>query len=150
MPIVLAVKNLIQNAPFRIRFGQWDFGNGEEQAGVFTIDPAPAKAPNPVCVVTQQGGPHIESSFSCRKLASLEALINIRIWGDKERTDAALRELAWSVHGLFFVRGPSILAVTGWVVRQQTISAPSKLADSEGFPGYSLNLAVTVTKERGL
>lgn len=148
MPLLRAIQAKIQDAPFRLRFGQWDFGDGVERAGVFLIDPAPETAPNPVCVVTQQGGPNVETSFSCRDIAAVECSVNIRIWGDKERTDVGLRDLAWSIHELFFGRPPSCLTVDGWTTCNVTISPPQRLTDNEGFPGYAMNMTVVLSKER--
>ena len=146
--IVLAIKDLIQEAPFAMKFGLWDFGDGTPQPGVFTIDPAPEKAPGPVCVVVQMGGPDIETDVTTRGRIGQIVQVNVRVWGDDLRSDKGLRVLAWEVYGLFFGKGKSILSITDWRIEHHRITAPQRFTDVKGFPGYTMTITVIVSRER--
>ena len=144
-----AVQDIIQTAGFAPRFGQWDFGDGVLRAGVFTTDPAPEEAPNPVCILSFSGGtPNPGLSTRIRLAQTMNVLVVL--WGNKTESNIGLRTLAHQVFDLFFTQATSILVDSDWRTEEHTITTPSELTDGDGFPGYSMVLTITASKERRL
>jgi hypothetical protein len=141
MPAVKAiVAALVSNADVTAELATYDFGSGAAPA-IFAVDPAPEDAAGTLVVVSQVGGAW-DVRARDRSQRATEVLVDVKIWGDKDDSDKALRELAWEAW-----RGLDRLARStfdGWEVFNFRCSAPVRLSDPDGFPGYVVQVVTTV------
>ena len=125
---------LAADATVTAHLATYDFGSGAEPA-VCTCDPAPADCANPCVVVTQVIG----SPWGTREAEGGEIDCDVRVWGDKDRSDAALvaaAEAIWrSVNRGAPARG-------GWEFGTCVADPPGRMTDTDGFPGYLIRVRI--------
>jgi hypothetical protein len=141
--IVAALQQLLWNDP-RVApaLGPWDFGDGQKRPGVFTTDPAPEAAPNPVVVVTLDA---ISEWVKARKKAHLVHHVNLRLWGDRQESEKGLRVLAWRLYRLLVTSRLELDPDEGYEHKLTRITAgPERIKDEDGFPGYNFQLEISV------
>lgn len=140
--ILNAIQDLIVATPaISSRLGQWDFGSGGMRPAVFTQDPAPLDCPNPVVVLTQIAS----EPWGTRGRRGAELTVSARIWGDKQMSDRTLRKLAnqmWRA-----LDRAQVSAEDGYTALPMIAEAPTQISDSEGFPGFVVNLRVKTIEE---
>ena len=141
MPFVRAIRDHIVAMPESPRFAGWDFGDGVTRPAIFTIDPAPESCPGPLCIITED--PEVEQWGTKLKRGTV-ASINIRLKGDKSRSDAGLRDLANKIFAWIDRCG---LTVSGWNVVCVTCERPSRITDPDGFPEYAMNARIRAIGE---
>ena len=113
---------------------------GEVKAAIFTIDPVPKDASLPAIVISQSGG----IRWGTRAKKGGEADVTITIWDDKKRTWKALREIAWLV---WITCERASLTIDGYEEVGCLANLPRQLVDTDGFPGYIIDLMVRFIQE---
>jgi len=149
--MIEALHSLIVAQPWMPRLSKYDFGNGEEEPAVFTVDPPPPDAQEPLIIISQSGGDE-EDSVSTRSDISAVYQYTMRVYDKKSESEKGLRAIVNRLYHLFFNgdgRKPSSYSgVDGKVVEKVTVSVPSSAPDNEGFPGYIMTVTITATSER--
>ena len=140
--IKTAIQDLLQAAPaVASLLGHWVFEDGTDPSpAVFTRDPAPAGCPNPVIVISQDGG---VPWADCRAGDGSSVALSLRIWGDKEPSDRGLRALAYAVRGALHRK--SLTALEGYLT-WCSASEPQEIKDGDNYPGYLIHLEVKLRK----
>lgn len=135
---VSAVKSKLAEQPFiTSRLGRYVFGDDGEGPCIFTRDPAPVDAPNPVIVLRQDGG----VSDNVRDFRGSEIEVAVTLWGDKSGSERGLRRLAIDIWRTLD-RGTFAIEDYDFCGAQAT--PPRGLTDDEGFPGFTFTVTIRV------
>ncbi len=134
---------LVADASIIALTATYDFGAGEAPA-IFDFEPAPESSPNPVITVTEAGGTGIEGARDTR---GWRQFATISIWGNKNHSRAALRDLGLNVlraidRTNLTLRSP-YCEVGCWAGPMQ------ETTDGEGFPGIIIPVQVLVLEGSG-
>jgi len=116
------------------KLATYDFGDGAVPA-IFTVDPIPKDAALPAIVITLVGGIRDGS----RGQKGVDAGVDVRVWGDRKRSTATLRALAWAIWEAL-ERAP--LTIDGYEEVGCRADPPQALTDPDGFPGYLVAVRV--------
>jgi len=139
--ILKAVRDVIvADAGVTAQLETYDFGAGDEPA-VFTIDPIPADAKLPAVVVTQPSG----DDWGTLDLRGAEVDVDVRVYGDKNRSRKALHDLAWDLWELLNWAELTVPGYERWGCFAS--GPPGELTDPDGFPGYLVPLTVRILEE---
>lgn len=138
MSVVEAVQAKLVASALATELATYDFGDAVEAPAVFTIDPIPEDAELPAIVVTELGG---SSDFGTRAKRGAEVDVDVRLWGDKDRSEKALRDLAWRV---FLEMHRAHLDVDGFEEVGCFATPPRKLFDPDKFPGYLVSVRARI------
>lgn len=145
--MILQVVNKIKNdAALSSYLAKWNFGNGDEPS-VHTKNPAPAEAPNPLCVVTTEGGEE-RSDVKTRNQKGWDHNFEINVWDDKNLSPARGRKIAERIFEIFSDQDESLPDNGNHKFLSMQISLPQQVIDREGYPGFVLSLRVTTYVER--
>jgi hypothetical protein len=148
--MIEAIYSLIVSQPWMPRLAKYDFGDGELRPAVFTNDPPPADAEEPLIVIGQAGG-NEEGEIATRGSLSASHQYVLRVYDKKSDSDKGLRAITNRLYELFFNgdgRKPSSYVVEGKVVEKIMVNVPTAVPDNEGFPGYIMTVTITATSER--
>lgn len=141
MPAVRAIVAAVNAATTITQdLATYDFGSGAAPA-VFAVDPAPENALGPLVVVSQVGGSW-DIMARDRSASATEVLVDVKVWGDKDDSDKTLRAIAWEAWRALDRLTPVI--EDGWETFNFRCAAPVRLADPDGFPGYTIQVTATV------
>lgn len=115
----------------------YDFGGASPEPAIFTVDPIPHDASLPAVVITEVGG----GRWGTRTKKGADVNCDVRVWGDKDRSRAALRDLAWTIWGAL---ERADLSISGYSEAGCRADAPQELTDPDGFPGFLIPVAVRI------
>ena len=112
------------------------------QAAIFTVEPAPEDSPQPLVVIVQTGG--ILGTGRDRGHKGGELAIDVKLWGNKGDSEKGIRNLADT---LWLTLDRADLAITGFEFVYCLAEPPQRLLDPNGFPGFLIPCRVMVRKE---
>lgn len=108
---------------------------------IFTFSPIPSDAGN--MAVSIESATSTTSTAASRVVRGGEAFIDVSIWGDKNQSEKKVRDTAWVIWHLLD-RG--VLSSSTINIIAMFASAPVRLSDPEGFPGYLVNCRVVFSE----
>jgi len=144
-PTVLeAVRAYLMNQSNLIaHLSTYDFGDGAVPS-VFTTDPIPEDLEitpdNYAVVLTLIGG----TRWGTRDKKGAETAIDIRIFGARERSTAALRAAAWAA---WVSLERATLSIAHYEEVGCLAEAPEQGVDTDGYPFYRIRVTVRILEE---
>ena len=115
---------------------QYDAGGGPAPA-VFTALPAPADCPQPLIIVSEEGG----EPWGTRAKRGAEVAAVVTLRGDKSRSEKSLSELAQQ---LWLQLHRAELTLSGFAEVGCLARPPERAVDAQGFPEYRVRVTVRV------
>lgn len=119
----------------------YDFGEDEGVLpAIFGQQPAPEDAELPHMVVELASG----VLFETRGHSGADMIVDVQVWGEKNHSRAALRDIVWEV---FEALHHAELSLTGWDNAGVRARPPRTSPDPQGFPGYICEVYVRLLKQ---
>ena len=134
--IAAGLETFITALPLASELARYDFGTGTAPA-VFSILPVPSDARQPNITIVEQGN----SAWGCRDKIGAEVTANVTLWGDRERSDKSLRDMAWELYANLHHAN---VTFTGWDNWGVYATPPESTKSDDGFPGYQISVLCRV------
>jgi hypothetical protein len=136
MSIMLAARNaMAADGELIAGLGVYDFGDGVLRPSISLTDPAPATMQGPLVVLTESPA----GSFSTRGKRGTITNVTLRLWGENNESNKALRRLADRLWEIF---DRAELTVTGWNVFGTQAERPQSVQGADDFPGFLVDVFV--------
>ena len=138
------VRDMIVNDAAAIaNLATYEFTTGSPEPAVFTNDRVPSDGQRPAVEVEESGGDH----WGTRNRPGLDAVVQVRVMGDKDFSQKALREIAIAVYDALH-RGDidTYSDGRGYEGIYCFAEPPSFIEDEDEFPGYLIALSIKVLK----
>ena len=142
--VILAVRQLVLASPVAAGLGAHAFAAGAPSPAVFT-GPPPADAPHPLVHIGQAGG----TAFDAAGFVGVHARLAVRLYGNRDSPGGPLARMAedlWSA--LHQAEIEPYLEGTPWGAWGVWADYPVPDADADGFPGYAVQVRVSVARNK--
>lgn len=130
-------KILAADATLQARLAAFDFGGATTAPAIFTFDPAPAECGTPLVTITQIAS----TPYATRGQRGAEIGVSVSLWGDRWRGDSSLYALAQVIWRLL---DRATFTVANYDLGTVEASAPVRVVDVDGFPGYQVTVLVRI------
>ena len=127
---------LVADSVLRARIETYEFTSGTSTPSVFTTDVMPKDARLPAIIVARAGG----ADFGTRGWEGSDTLIDVRLYGDRERNTADLRRTAEIMRKL--LNRAKLTLTDGQRAFRCIADPPVAAPDPDGFPGYLVAVRV--------
>ena len=135
--VVEAMRNLIvADADMRTRLGAYEFTTDVSTPAVFTTSVIPKNCAYPAVIVHRVGG----TDFGTRGREGEDTFVEVRIYGDKDRSQDILRRTSNVLRRL--LNRAKLTVTDGYRAFRCVADPPSFVPDPDGFPGYLIAVRV--------
>ena len=136
---------IIADAAATALLGTWEFTTGTDEPSVFTDRRTPSEGGRPSVEIMETGG----SNEGVRGFAGRDAVLAIRVMGNKAMSQEVLRQAAEAVHDAIDRKTTTFDAITrprGYEGIATLADSPQGIEDEDEFPGYLIVCRALVMK----
>ena len=136
---------IVNNVAAVALLGTWEFTSGAPEASVFTDDRSPSEGERPCVNISEAGG----SDEGVRGFPGRDAIVSVRVMGNKGMSQKVLRETAEAVHDALHRKTTEFNTYTeprGYEGIAVLANSPEGIEDENEFPGYLIVCRAIVLK----
>jgi hypothetical protein len=139
--ILPAIRDVIVNdAGVVAQLATYEFTRGTKTAAVFTTAVIPMDSERPAIRIIEFSS----IPWGVRDSRGAEIMVDVDVWGNKNTSQKALRDLAYDVWRLLDRSEPN---TTGYTVVVMMCDSPVEITDEDEFPGYVIRCRVKVIED---